>query len=146
MSLAPLNLQHWVDRLRSGITTAQVRVIELAANQRAVEQFAQAAPAIYVMQQTGRATDNTGSERITQLVDASVHVLLVARRVGDPAGGRGALDLAALRSLAWSRLIGWQPSDAIEPVQLNSYRDEDWKDAVTYGYDQFSTSLFLRVP
>lgn len=147
MSFAPLNLQLWADRARASITTAQVRTIALAANQQAIEQFAaQAAPAIYFMQQTGRANDSTGSERITQLVDASVSVLMVTYRVGDPAGGKGVLALRELRTLLWNCLIGWQPSDAIEPVRLATYRDEDWKDAVTYGYDQFATRMFLRVP
>jgi len=145
VSFAPLNLDLWVDRLRSGVTGVQV--IELAANIAAVKAFDKGvAPAIYVMRQTGTATDDSGSERITQIADVQVSILIVARRLGDPLGAKVGITADAIRAQVWTRLIGWQPTDAAIPVSIGTFRDEDWTDAVVYAYDTFKTTIFMRSP
>ncbi len=144
MSLEPLDLQPWVDRLQ-GITSPAVRVVALAATSELAKEFGKAAPAIYVLRQQIRARDpaaaNAASGLVRQTLDVRVQVALVAQRYGDALGGKSLDALRELRLAVWDRLIGWTPPGAWLSLALDFSEDGDPASSFMYGVDQFYTQI-----
>lgn len=142
MSLEPLDLQPWVDRL-AGIPG--VRATKLAATVALAKEFGTVAPAIYVLRQQVRARDpasaNAASGLIRQTLDVRVQVALVTQRYGDALGGKSLDALRDLRLAVWDRLLGWTPPGAWLSLSLDFSEDGDPASSFLYGIDQFYTQI-----
>ncbi|WP_153769230.1 hypothetical protein [Labrenzia sp. CE80] len=88
-----------------------------AAEFSVIEKRRSAAPAAYVMVADEASGENErATGRILQRLETDIAVVIVTDNLSDARMGQAAEDIEALKAFVRSRLIGFEPSDAAEPV------------------------------
>jgi len=109
--------------------------------QNAAETNPTATPAAYVIPLEENPGPGAAVSIVIQRIAASVGVILVVRNVSDPKGAAAQGDMESLRAAVKAQLLGWQPTDAYDPLErgrsgLLAFRDGHmwWQDVYTTAY------------
>ena len=104
-------------------------------------------PAAMVIPLADRAAPNTlAGGAISQRVSERFGVMLAVRNVSDAVGLASLTDLEVMRKCVKKLILGWAPSDALDPVTYvggNLIKLDD--DAVLWWLETFETSYLERV-
>jgi len=143
----PFDIAAVITRLQSSVPT--LRLVAGAAELDAAVDNAGSGvvPAAYVLLARESATANRGSsQRVSQIVDVALSVVVVARnyRQADLGSAAGA-DLKALIAAVRGALIGWTPSPADTlPIDLQSGRLEQRSGATLWWQEIYRTRYTLE--
>ena len=85
--------------------------------QTAAESNPAATPCAFVIPLEETPTPSEVEGIVIQRVVAAVGIVLVVRNVSDPKGEAAHVDLELLRKDVKDLLLGWQPTDALEPLE-----------------------------
>lgn len=116
-----------------------------AAEFAAIEKRRLGSPAAYVLSPEDASGEN---ERMTgpvlQRSENDVAVVIVAENLGDVAMGRAGEDIEVLKAFVRSRLIGFEPASAAEPVTHVSGKLLKAHSGTVWFEDLFSVPTYLE--
>jgi len=135
---APLNLQHWVDRLRAEVPA--LKTVGLAGDMRKVKDLVRAVPAAWVYPGPERVTATDRSPQSYYRMSTEVHVLIAMRHYGDTVGGQAVDALREVRLQIEAALIRWQPPDALVPAVPRGGAPLPIEANAMWWLDRFETS------
>ena len=105
----------------------------------------QSLPAAFVVLGGERASDNTHTGAIQQLVTSQFVVMYAVRNVRDADGVESAVELEPLRKEVHGLLIGWAPESKYDPLIFRSGQLLQMDDAgVLWWVDTFETQFIKR--
>lgn len=144
MALEPLDIQPWVDRLKSNISA--LRHVGRAASLYRLNDNLRQTPAVYIMpgkDNPGKISDTTAT--IDQQLTAVVDVYVVVQNRRDSVGEKSLDDLRALRKEVMAQLIGWSAPGAFDAVHYGGGNFVEMNDTALIWREQFTAPWRLNV-
>ncbi|MBL0142659.1 MAG: hypothetical protein IPP91_11300 [Betaproteobacteria bacterium] len=135
----------WVARLKeSGTPFRQVGgAAELDA---ALTGGLKAAPAAFLLPLAETASENQRVNAVLHQVGAAVGVVIVVRNLADARGDQAVGDLETARAWARTKLLGWQPSGAHDPVEYAGGRVLALANGYLWWQDDWETAYVITSP
>ena len=139
-----LDINLWIARLRTQLDNTVVKTIGGAANIAAVQSDLKAAPGIFILPGAQTPGPNELANGVSQLVVVSIGVLFAVRNVADAKGAAGHNALSPLVVSVKDLFLGWQPVDALRPVEYAGGELVDYSELVLWWQEIYTTEIFYR--
>lgn len=145
MSNEPLDLSHWISRVRDEIP--DLRLVGGSIEFGAVEGRPRTTPACFVMQGRENAGGDAGSsEHLRQRVDTTVEIFLAIRNVSDARGEAAADAIRPFRVQLWTALLGWKAPGADLPTAFAGGNPFAFREQTLWWVDRFRTTYWVMTP
>lgn len=137
-----LDLDLWIRRLESQMPDLRqcAGAVELASAREDIRNT----PALWVIPVRDQAGNNDILNGVSQMVTSVVGLIFAVRNFSDGTGAAGHSDLMNHRKQASASLLGWQPGDADEGVELVGGRLLGYNDATVWWQDDYRTRYMVR--
>ncbi|MBG6160531.1 hypothetical protein IWQ54_000181 [Labrenzia sp. EL_195] len=135
-----------VSEIREHLKTGQTifKIVAGAIEFSQIDKQHLASPAAYVMVPEDASSENTRMTGVLQRLETDIAVLIVVENLSGPFGEAAGDDLENLKSFVRTRLIGFVPPSATEPITHVSGELIKASGGTVWFEDRFSVPSYLE--